>query len=157
MNQQALFGLEQAETTSDDYYTPKWVFDALDCEFDLDVCAPPGGAPFVPAKRHFTRFDDGLVQEWKGFVWMNPPFSNPLPWAYRFVEHNNGIALVPTSQGRWMEVIWNADTAWTSLKSMKFHTPTGPAKSSLPNRCWLVAAGNKAKQILVKSNLGVVR
>jgi hypothetical protein len=28
---------------SDEQYTPKWIFDALGVEFDLDVCAPQGG------------------------------------------------------------------------------------------------------------------
>jgi hypothetical protein len=29
--------------TSDDYYTPPFIFEALGVEFDLDVSAPPGG------------------------------------------------------------------------------------------------------------------
>ena len=29
--------------TSDDYYTPPSVFEALNVQFDLDVAGPPGG------------------------------------------------------------------------------------------------------------------
>lgn len=69
----------QEQLTKDDYYTPKDVFDALGLEFDLDVSAPPGGVPWVPAKRYYTLEDDGLTQPWFGRVWMNPPYSNVTP------------------------------------------------------------------------------
>ncbi len=98
-DQLRLFPMPQVEMSSDDYYTPEWVFDALGERFDLDVCAPPGGGPFVPTDRYFTQAEDGLTSEWDGFVWMNPPFSQPLPWIKKFLAHGNGIALVPTSSG----------------------------------------------------------
>ena len=40
-----LFELGQTQLTSDDYYTPAWVFERMDINFDIDVCAPPGGVP----------------------------------------------------------------------------------------------------------------
>ena len=36
----SLFGEEQAEITTDDYYTPTWLFDQMGIGFDLDVAAP---------------------------------------------------------------------------------------------------------------------
>ena len=54
--------------TSDDYYTPKWVFDALGLQFDIDVASPVGGISWIPAKRYFTQYDDGLLQDWGGGV-----------------------------------------------------------------------------------------
>jgi hypothetical protein len=41
--QQQLIAVPQQLAGSDDYYTPRWVFDALGLRFDLDVAAPPGG------------------------------------------------------------------------------------------------------------------
>ena len=38
-----MFHVEQSIETSDDYYTPREVFDLLGLTFDLDVAAPPGG------------------------------------------------------------------------------------------------------------------
>lgn len=38
-----LFGAEQTQATSDDYYTPAWIFETLGLRFNLDVCAPPPG------------------------------------------------------------------------------------------------------------------
>ena len=111
MIQQHLFGQPQTEVTSDDYYTPKWVFDTLDLEFDLDVASPPGGPPFVPCKRFFTQEDDGLAQEWHGRVWMNPPFSNASPWVERFIDHAQGVALLPAARSAWFNKLWNDERA----------------------------------------------
>ena len=145
------------ETTSNDYYTPKWVFDALNTTFDLDVSAPPNGAPFVPCRHHYSILDDGLSQPWFGLVWMNPPFSNPLPWVTKFLEHGNGVALLPTSNGKWFDLVWNNEQCnFTNLKALKFHTPTGPARGTLPNRCWLVGMGT-GTDVVTKSQLGKVR
>jgi hypothetical protein len=103
-----LFAVQQEATTSDDYYTPAWVFERLGLEFDLDVCAPPGGIPWIPAARHFDMADDGLAQEWSGRVWMNPPYSNSTPWVDRFIAHGSGVALVQHCRSRWHSKLWAA-------------------------------------------------
>ena len=95
----------------DERYTPKSVFDALGLRFDLDVCAPPGGIPWLPADRYFTREDDGLAQPWHGRVWMNPPYSNATPWVHRFIEHRHGIALVGHAKSAWHPQLWAAADA----------------------------------------------
>lgn len=92
--------------TSDDYYTPPFIFDALNIEFDMDVAAPPNGVPWIPAKRSLTIIDDGLSTPWQGRVWCNPPYSNPRPWAEKLIKHNNGIALLPMSKSGWLNVVW---------------------------------------------------
>ena len=101
-----LFGHEQEVATSDDYYTPSWVFEEMGVEFDLDVAAPPGGVPWIPAKRFYTKADDGLAQPWEGRAWMNPPFSEGGRWARRLVEHGNGVALLPWSKSPWTTLVW---------------------------------------------------
>jgi hypothetical protein len=104
--QPVLFGMEQAAKTSDDYYTPAWVFERMGIEFDLDVCSPPGGLPWIPAKRYFTMADDGLAQPWVGRVWCNPPYSGVERWADRMITHGNGVALLPYSRGWWRVRVW---------------------------------------------------
>lgn len=106
VTQAPLFGLEQAERTSDDVYTPAWVFERLGLRFDLDVASPPGGIPWIPADRFFTQADDGLAQPWHGRVWMNPPYSRCTPWVDRFLEYGNGVALLPCAKSRWFRTLW---------------------------------------------------
>lgn len=107
-----LFPVQQEQLTSDDYYTPKWVFDALGLRFDLDVCSPPGGVEWIPAERHYTQADDGLTSPWEGTVWMNPPYSNATPWVRKFMEHRNGVCLVPHAASAWHPTLWADAHAW---------------------------------------------
>lgn len=106
-----LFDAPQEAKTSDDYYTPKWIFDAMGLEFDLDVAAPPGGVPWLPAKRWFTKADDGLSREWRGRVWMNPPYSETTAWAHRWLEHGHGVALMPNAKSAWHIDVWGGADA----------------------------------------------
>jgi len=61
------------------------VFDALGCQFDLDVASPAGGKTHVPTSAFITA--ESLEAEWSGFVWMNPPFGGRdglEPWLTNF-------------------------------------------------------------------------
>jgi hypothetical protein len=106
MSQEALFPMPQMAQTSDDYWTPKWIFDALGVKFDLDVACPPQGPPHTPAKAFYTQETDGLASPWWGNVWMNPPFSNSTPWVRKFMQHANGVCLVPFSKSKWCSELW---------------------------------------------------
>ena len=87
---------EDVVPTNNDWYTPRWVFDAAGIMFDLDVAAPVDpGFRTCPARRYLTVLDDGLTHPWHGVVWMNPPFSGPAPWADKFAAHPEGLALMP--------------------------------------------------------------
>lgn len=49
-----------------EWYKPKWVFDGLNMEFDIDVCSPAGGTGIVPARKFYSIKDDGLTSAWGG-------------------------------------------------------------------------------------------
>ena len=128
---------------NDSCYTPPEIFEALAITFDLDVCAPKGGLPWIPAKKSYSKDEDGLTSPWFGRVWMNPPYSKPLPWVEKFIVHGNGIALLPTSQGKWMDMLWNDErTAWVIGHKIRYIKPNGERfKTYMPVRQYLVAIG----------------
>lgn len=89
-----LFDLDGPEITSDDWYSPAWLFLGMGLSFDLDVAAPVGGPLHVPADRWLTIADDGLTAPWEGLVWCNPPYSEPGPWCQRWAAHPAGGCLL---------------------------------------------------------------
>jgi hypothetical protein len=145
------------EFTSDDYYTPKYVFDAINVEFDIDVCAPQGGVEWIPAKNHFSLLDDGLSQEWQGVVWMNPPYSKPTPWVEKFIQHGNGITLLPFMKSNWFISIWEqADIILPLNARTKFVRPDNKNGSVYPP-VFLAALGDVSVNALKNSKLGKIR
>jgi hypothetical protein len=94
---------------SDDWFTPPEYFEALKLSFDLDPCSP-GADHWVPARKVYTKADDGLRLPWEGLVFMNPPFGSRhghVPWLCKFLDHGNGIAIVRayTSSGWWHDYV----------------------------------------------------
>lgn len=79
---------------TDIWLTPPEIIKSLG-SFDLDPCAP-AIRPWDTAKHHFTESDNGLLQEWFGRVWLNPPYSRDMigEWLKKMAEHNHGISLV---------------------------------------------------------------
>ena len=112
---------------NDECYTPQWVFDALNLQFDLDVASAHHPQIVVPATNRFTVEDDAFKQQWYGRIWMNPPFSKITPWIDRFIEHGNGICLVPlSSNGKWVNNMWESGLSVTYLPAnMAFVTRSG--------------------------------
>ena len=90
-------------SADDDWHTPWPVLDVavgLLGEIDLDPCADNDRK--VPAACHYTEAQDGLSQDWRGRVWMNPPYGRVIgDWVEKLCsEHDAGnvteaLALVP--------------------------------------------------------------
>lgn len=128
-----LFEVSAADVaaTSDDYYTPRWIFDAARLVFDLDVAAPVDPSRRTcPADRYLTPIEDGLLQPWEGIVWMNPPYSKPGRWVERFAAHGCGLALLPAARDTgWLGTLLASADA-LALISIHFHKPDGSLASA---------------------------
>ena len=138
----------------DEQYTPKWIFDRLNVTFDLDVCAPRDNIDHVPALNRYT--EGSLEKEWFGLVWMNPPYSKVKPWVQKFLDHGNGIALLPYSKALWMIDVWNKADAICPVYDIKFEQIEGkPQGIFMPVA--LFAIGIEADMILRKAQINKVR
>ena len=74
-----------------EWLTPPYILRALG-RFDLDPCAPVS-RPWQTAVNHFTIEDNGLLQNWFGRVWLNPPYgAQTHEWLSKLVNHGNGGA-----------------------------------------------------------------
>lgn len=144
----------EASGQSDEWYTPKYIFDALGTAFDMDV-AHPGRGDFccVPAASWITR--DSLDQEWRGFVWMNPPFGgrNALePWLDKFFDHGNGIALTPDrTSAPWFRKGWQRAALVLFMPKVRFIRPDGSEGKSPSTGTALWAIGNQGYNALVRA------
>ncbi len=106
-------------TGENEWYTPApYVEAARAClgSIDLDPATAPAAQETIRAARFFTRDDDGLKQEWRGRVWLNPPYAQPD--ITRFIVK----LLAEIAAGRATEAILlthnYTDTAW-------FHAAAG--------------------------------
>lgn len=144
---------------SDEWYTPAYIFDAIGERFDWDVAAPVNGPRHVPA--------DGWIHtasleiEWRGFIWMNPPFGHQKEkrqWLDKFFRHGNGIALLPdrTSAPWWQEFAPMADAICFVAPKIKFERPDGSIGESPGTGTCLIACGARAANALKRCGLGVV-
>jgi len=144
--------------TTDDHYTPPFIFKALSVEFDMDVSAPAGGVPWIPAKKSLSIIEDGLTTPWEGRVWCNPPYSKITPWAHKLLEHGNGIALLPVGKSQWFDLLWTkADGIITLPSSLRFVRSQGKAPAGIMTSTMLFAFGQDNRKVLESSGLGRVR
>lgn len=138
---------EQSVGATDEWYTPPRIFDALSCTFDLDVATTNPPVPWVPAPRHI--WERSLEQEWRGFIWMNPPFgarNGLVPWLEKFFDHGNGIALVPdrTSAPWWQVFAPKADAILFVSPKIKFMDVHGNQGRSPAQGTSLFTSGDRA-------------
>lgn len=104
--------MKYSSPRSDEWYTPKWIIDSIleaGCKFDLDPCAPLV-KPFVIAPKSYDKTENGLLKQWHGNVWLNPPYSYPLVTQFvsKLSRHKQGIALLfnRMDTALWHEVIF---------------------------------------------------
>ena len=142
-----------------EWLTPPEIVRALG-HFDLDPCSPVA-RPWDTATLHYNVKDNGLVQLWKGRVWLNPPFGlEAVKWLRRLVAHGNGIALIParTETKMFYECIWSVANAVCFLRGRPhFHYVDGTrAKANSGAPICLVAYGDQNALALASSGLGKV-
>lgn len=139
------------------WLTPPEILSRLGA-FDLDPCAAPEPRPWPTASKHITLPEDGLIAEWSGRVWCNPPFgSHTGQWLGRMALHNNGIALVfaRTDTAMFHSWVWPKASAVMLLQRRPhFHYADGTrAKGNSGGPICLIAYGQQNAEALHASGL----
>jgi hypothetical protein len=77
------------------------------------VDTDPAWSPksFSRARHCYTKRDNGLLRTWYGRVWLNPPWSLPMPWVERLLEH---VRASPSHEVLFL-VRNDPSTAWFKL------------------------------------------
>lgn len=147
---------------SDEWYTPKYIFDAMGVFFDCDVAHPKGVGIMTPCQTVIT--ERSLDSDWRGMIWMNPPFGGRnglLPWLEKFFAHGNGVALTPdrTSAPWYHYALKRADAMLVIKGRVKFIRPCGAVGANPNTGTTLWASGVRAVHALAnaeRNNLGTV-
>lgn len=78
---------------NDECYTPEWLIRKVKKvmgRIDLDPCSNPKAQQVVKARDYKAINENGLDCEWRGCVWVNPPYSKqsggPLPWVEKAIS-----------------------------------------------------------------------
>ena len=118
---------------TDEWASPQPLFDQLNAEyhFELDVCATTENAK---CDRFFTKEDDGLLQNWTGVCWMNPPYGRYISrWMKKAYESSKEgatvVCLIPSrTDTKW----WHEYAAKGEIRFIKGRLKFGNSKSSAP-------------------------
>jgi hypothetical protein len=137
------------------WLTPKWVIDLLG-PFDLDPCGAPD---WHTAETVWTPEDgrDGLVEDWNGRVWLNPPYGREATkWLAKLAEHGRGTALIfaRTDTAAFHSEVWGKAHAVLFLRGrLTFLRPDAskPVANSGAPSC-LVAYGSQDAAALAISD-----
>lgn len=156
-------GKHETVGISDEWYTPQYIFDALDVAFDMDVAAPVDRKHSVVQANEFLT-SNSLDLEWKGFVWMNPPFGNmknKFFWLEKFFAHGNGIALTPdrTSAPWWQYAADFCEALLFVSGKIKFVNSDGTIGKQPGNGTTLFAVGKDGTAALrraANNGLGIL-
>jgi hypothetical protein len=143
---------------TDEWYTPKYIFDAIGIQFDIDVASPTDGPRYTPCHSFISQ--NSLEEEWKGTVWMNPPFGNQKTkklWLSKFFAHGNGVALIPdrTSASWWQEYANLAEVIVFVAPKVKFERPDGSLGKNPSTGTCLFSVGKVPNKALLQCNLGL--
>ena len=148
---------EQSVGATDEWYTTAHVFEAMSCQFDLDVASPGHEVvPWIPAAQCLTH--GGLERPWEGFVWMNPPFgarNGLIPWLDRFSRHAYGVALVPdrTSAPWWQTFAPRMNALLFVSPKIRFIGVDGEPGKSPAQGTTLMALGEKGVTALREATI----
>lgn len=145
---------------SNEWYTPLRYVDAareLMGQIDLDPATSEQANETVGAKKIYTPADDGFAKQWKGRVWLNPPYgreegegSNQARWTQKLIDEykagrvTEAVLLVNAAPAnKWFSHLWDYLICFTDHR-IRFESPGGEASQPTHSNA-IVYLGNNTK------------
>lgn len=143
-----------------DWLTPPAILDALGGwqSFDLDPCTPDI-QPWPTARHRFIKDQNGLLQDWFGRVWLNPPYYAHVigKWLAKLAAHNRGCTIIfaRTETAAFFNSVWDRASGLLFLRGrLNFHYPDGRrAKANSGAPSVLCAYGQRDLEMLADCGL----
>jgi len=131
-------------TGNSEWYTPS-EYIAIAKEVmggvDTDPASTEKAQETVQAACYYTQEEDGLSKEWRGRVWLNPPYAQPLIelFACKMIDEyqegfvTEGMVLVNNAtETKWFQLLLhNSDAVLFPFNRVRFLTPEGVPGSPL--------------------------
>jgi phage N-6-adenine-methyltransferase len=139
-------------SNTDLWATPQDFFNKLNKEFsfELDVCANSENAK---CERFYTKEINGLMQEWKGICWMNPPYGRVIgEWVKKAYESSlEGTTVVCLLPARTDTKWWHEYCMEGEIRFIKGRLKFGDSNNSAPFPSAIIIFGERAKVNTVTS------
>ena len=129
----------------EEWFTPEKYINAVRevmGDIDLDPASTQEANKVVKAKQIYTIEDDGLRQDWKGRVWLNPPYStskiplfcDKIKKHYDSGEVTEAVVVVNNAtETEWFNILISSAKACVFPKGrIKFYKPKGIKIGSAP-------------------------
>ena len=152
---------------NNEWYTPKKYVDAARRVLggiDLDPASCAYANKTVQAERFYSVEDDGLTKEWRGRVWMNPPYNaeSVVKFTEKFVNEyeaghiNEGIVLVNNAtETSWFVNMVNVAAAIVFPRGrIRYESSTRESLAPLQGQAFLYFGENIDKFFEAFSEIG---
>ena len=120
-------------SATDMWATPQDFFNKYNAiyNFEIDVCAITDNAK---CKKYFSPEDNGLMQEWRGVCWMNPPYGRGIgEWMRKAYESSKQGAIVVCLVPARTDTAWWHDYAMKgNIEFIRGRLKFGGSKNSAP-------------------------
>ena len=118
---------------TDLWYTPEDFYEKYNSvyNFETDVCATHENAK---CENYYTQEVDGLLQDWQGVCWMNPPYGRTIgKWMKKAYESSlNGATVVCLVPARTDTNWWHDFAMKGEIEFIKGRLKFGGSKNSAP-------------------------
>lgn len=140
-----LFEMDEIPDTlgkSNEWFTPPSVLEAVRAvleEIDLDPASCKAANHTVQAQQYYTKEQNGLMYQWHGRIWLNPPYgkteqratSNLAQFTRHLIEQyecgntKEAILLIPVNTATsWFEPLWQYAICFPTSR-IRFLQPDG--------------------------------